>query len=86
MSAVRLPKSLVFGAVCALAVLLCGGATLCADDYLKKFKAKTDLGSQKLQSDVKGLIAGALQLQKTNPQGRGVCCRPPWPAWRVRAN
>jgi hypothetical protein len=68
MSLVRLPKSLVFGAVCALAVLL-GGAANAQDNYLKKFKQKSTLDTQKVLADVKGLMLDAQKIRKTNPQG-----------------
>jgi hypothetical protein len=68
MSAVRLPKTLLCGAACALAVLLCGVATLRADDYLKKFKKTTDLNAQKTAADVKGMLLDAQRVRKTNPQ------------------
>jgi len=68
MSAVRLPKILVCGAVGALAVLLCGVATLRADDYLKKFKKTTDLNAQKTVAEVKGMLADAQRARTARPQ------------------
>jgi hypothetical protein len=68
MPAVRLPKSWILGAVCALAVGLCGVATVNADDYLNKFKSREQLDQQKVVADVNALMDLALKTRTTNPK------------------
>jgi hypothetical protein len=68
MSAVRLPKSWILGVLCALAVGLCGVATVRADDFLKKFKSKEQLQAQKVTGEVKDLMDLAFKVRSTNPK------------------
>jgi len=68
MSAVRLSNTWIFGASCALVLSLCSVANLHAGDYLKKFKAKSEVDAQRVVADVKGLLAQALKVRDTNPQ------------------
>jgi hypothetical protein len=68
MSTVRLPKSWILGAFCALAVGLCGVATVNADDYLNKFKSREQLSQQKVVADVNALMDLALKTRTTNPK------------------
>jgi len=68
MSAISLPKSCILGAVCALAVGLCGVASVRADDFLNKFKAREQLDAQRATSQIKGLIADAAKVRTTDPR------------------
>jgi len=68
MPAVRLLMPWVLGAVCALAVGLCGSAGAQADDFLKKFQSKDQLKAQQEKAEVTNLLDLALKARTTNPK------------------
>jgi len=72
MPAVRRSNTFTLSVCCALAVSLCAFANLRADDYLNKFKAKSEVTAQKTLSDVKGLLEQAYKIRETNPQAAKV--------------